>query len=305
MSLTEELLLRLEERDFKTRIISAEHLPSLQEEVVGKYKQGLFDEEFYQERLAWFKFQPPESMPNPKSIIVTAVPRPQTQATFTWKNKQRSLLLPPTYTAYDEITTETQKLVANILKKKGYKAAPTDLPLKLLATRSGLGQYGRNNISYVPDMGSFHLLVGVYSDMPCQKDNWQEAMMMQACDNCQLCRKACPTIAIPSDRFLLRAERCIVYHNEKKGNIPFPDWIKPSMHNCVVGCLHCQRACPVNKRFIQWIGEKEEFSEEETALFLAGAKRDQLSAATVKKLENLSLVDYLENLPRNLGVFFK
>ena len=49
----------------------------------------------------------------------------------------------------------------------------------------------------------------------------------------------------------------------------------------------------------------EEFTEEETALLLKGVTRDQLPKATAEKLERLSLTDYLENLPRNLGVFFK
>jgi len=68
--------------------------------------------------------------------------------------------------------------------------------------------------------------------------------------------------------------------------------------------MHCQRVCPQNKQFIEWIGGEEEFSEEETALLLEGVPRDRLPARTLGKLEHLSLVDYLDSLPRNLGVFF-
>jgi epoxyqueuosine reductase len=128
---------------------------------------------------------------------------------------------------------------------------------------------------------------------------------MKRCQNCQACRKACPTGAISSDRFLLHAERCIVFHGEKKGDIPFPSWIDPSWHNCLYGCLHCQRVCPEDKEFLQWIDEKEEFSEEETGLLLEGITRDQLPATTAKKLEYLDLIDSLDSLPRNLGVFFR
>ncbi|MCJ7469315.1 4Fe-4S binding protein, partial [Candidatus Bathyarchaeota archaeon] len=144
-----------------------------------------------------------------------------------------------------------------------------------------------------------------YSDMPCEEDSWQEATMMKSCEECELCRRACPTGAISSDRFLLRAERCIVYHNEKKGDVPFPEWMATSWHNCIVGCMHCQRVCPQNKEVIQWTGEEEEFSEEETALLLEGVPHDKLPATTLGKLERLSLVDYLDSLPRNLGIFFK
>jgi epoxyqueuosine reductase len=69
--------------------------------------------------------------------------------------------------------------------------------------------------------------------------------------------------------------------------------------------MHCQRVCPQNKEVIQWIGEKEEFSEEETALLMEGVTRDRLPNATLRKLERLSLLDYLDSLPRNLDVFFK
>jgi epoxyqueuosine reductase len=181
----------------------------------------------------------------------------------------------------------------------------TALPLKLLAARSGLVQYGRNNICYVSGLGSFLQLVAAYSDMPCEEDSWQETMMMKNCEECELCRRACPTGAIPSDRFLLRAERCISYHNEKKGNVPFPEWMDASWHNCIVGCMRCQRVCPQNKDVIQWTGEEEEFSEEETALLLKGARYDDLPVTTRRKLEHLDLVDYLDGLPRNLGIFFK
>ena len=301
----DELLLHLAERGYQGRVVSIQRLRELQEEIEGRYRQGLFDKEFYQERLAWFDFRIPSSLPEAMSLIVVAVPRPQSQAVFAWNGKSRALILPPTYVAYEETRKRVEDLLAGILDPKGYRIARTKLPLKLLAVRSELGWYGRNNICYVPGMGSFLQLVAVYSDLPCQKDDWRQAQMMESCQNCSACRQHCPTGAIPSDRFLLRAERCIVFHNEKPGNIPFTDWINPSWHNCLVGCLHCQNVCPQNKDFLQWIEGKEEFSEEETALLLEGVPRDHLPAATVRKLEQLDLIGYLDSLRRNLGVFFK
>lgn len=244
-------------------------------------------------------------MPEAKSIIVVAVPSPQGQAVFTWKGKTRALILPPTYVAYDQTTNRIEQLLAKILGAKGYHVARTKIPLKLLATRSGLAEYGRNNISYVQGMGSFLQLVAVYSDLPCKKDNWQKPQMMKRCKHCQACLRNCPTGAIASDRFLLHAERCIVFHNEKKGDIPFPTWMKTSWHNCLVGCLHCQRVCPEDKEFLQWIEEKEEFTEEETTLILEGTPHERLQSETVRKLEHLDLLDSLNSLPRNLGVFFR
>jgi epoxyqueuosine reductase len=301
----EELFARLGDSGFRGRIVSVSHLHQLQKEIESLHSNALLDGQFYKDRLAWFNFQIPKDLPKAQSLIVVAVPRPQTQAIFVWNGQRSPLIIPPTYTAYDDIAKQVENLLAKILAEKGYKSTGTALPLKLLAAHSGLVQYGRNNICYVPKLGSFLQLVAVYSDMPCNEDSWQEATMMKSCGECELCRRACPSGAIPSDRFLLRAERCIPYHNEKKGDIQFPEWMDASWHNCVVGCMRCQRVCPQNKEVIQWIGEKEEFSEHETALLLEGVPQDKMPTTTLTKLEHLSLVDYLDSLPRNLGVFFK
>jgi epoxyqueuosine reductase len=176
------------------------------------------------------------------------------------------------------------------------------LPKKLLAVRSGLATYGRNNITYVPGMGSFYRLAAFYSDLPCQKDSWREAQMMAACENCSACLRNCPTGAISADRFLLHAERCIVYHNEQPGDVPFPRWMDPSWHNCLIGCMRCQNVCPQDKELWQWVEEGAEFSEQETALLLEGGPLEQLPAATMEKLEHADLARHAGPLPRNLSV---
>ena len=296
---------RLTKRGFQVRIISVSHLHELQKEIEDLYNRALLDNQFYKDRLAWCNFQIPKDLPKAQSVIIVAVPRPQTRAIFTCNGQRYPLTIPPTYTAYDDVTKKVENLLAKILAEKGYKSTGTELPLKLTAAHSGLTQYGRNNICYVAGLGSFLQLAAFYSDMPCEADSWQEATMLKSCEKCDLCRRACPTGAISSDRFLLHAERCISYHNEKKGDVPFPKWMDASWHNCIVGCMRCQRACPQNKEFLKWTGEEEEFSEEETALLLEGVPHDKLPAATIRKLEHLSLIDYLDNLPRNLGVFLK
>jgi len=300
----EELFSQLKERGYKGRIVSIQHLGDLQEEIEGRYRQGLFDEEFYQEWLTGFAFSPPDSLPEARSMIVVAVPQPQTRVTFTWDGEPVRFIIPPTY--FEQRTeNRVRELLARVLEPAGYRVAEAVLPKKLLAVRSGLAAYGKNNISYVPGMGSFHGLVAVYSDLSAQEDNWREPQMMESCQNCSACLRHCPVGAITSERFLLRAERCITFHNEKPGDVPFPAWIDPSWHNCLVGCLHCQRVCPQNREFLHWVEERVEFSQEETALLLQGVALDQLPPATAKKLEQSDAVELLDVLPRNLGVLLK
>jgi epoxyqueuosine reductase len=174
------------------------------------------------------------------------------------------------------------------------------LPKKVLAVRSGLAAYGKNNITYVPGMGSYFGLVTAYSDLPAPDHDWQESRMMERCVKCSACQQACPAGAITADRFLLHAERCISFHNEKPGSVPFPAWLDPSWHNCLVGCLLCQRLCPENKDMREWVVDGVEFSQEETALLLERVPADQLPAAMVDKMKRQHLDAYFGRLPRNL-----
>jgi epoxyqueuosine reductase len=178
--------------------------------------------------------------------------------------------------------------------------AGTQLPLKLLAACAGLGEYGRNNICYVPGMGSFLQLAACASDLPAADDSWREPAMMERCQSCTACQRLCPTGAIGEGRFLLHAERCLTFHNERGG--PFPGWIDPSWHNALLGCQECQRCCPEDKGVWEWVVEGGSFSEEETALILGGASREELPPATIEHLHELDLLEDLANLPRNLSV---
>jgi len=195
----EELFSQLAERGYQGRIVAIQHLGDLQEEIEGRYKQGFFDEEFYQESFTWLTFSPPDSLPEARSLIVVAIPQPQTRVTFTWKEDTLPLILPPTYVAYGETNKRVEDLLAGILGPAGYRITRAALPVKLLAVRSGLGAYGKNNICYVPGMGSFHRLVAFYSDLSCQEDNWQELRMMESCQDCSVCLRHCPTGAITSE----------------------------------------------------------------------------------------------------------
>ena len=99
-----------------------------------------------------------------------------------------------------------------------------------------------------------------------------------------------------------RAGRCLTFRNEKPGSVPFPAWLDPAWHNCLVGCMICQWVCLENREFPGWIEEGAEFSEGETALLLEGVPPDQLPAALMEKLARWDLVDLLDVIPRNLGV---
>lgn len=296
--LAQKLRCRLGEKGYQSRIASAERLRDLQDGIEGNRARALLNEEFYQERLTYFSFRPPEILPNAKSLIVVAVPQPKIRIVFTWQKEVRPVIIPPTYVAYREANKRVDDILSSVLNPEGYHVAQASLPVKLLAVRSGLGDYGRNNICYVPGMGSFHRLVAFFTDIPCPEESWRQPQMMESCEKCQACLHGCPTSAIIANRFLIRAERCITFHNERVGD--FPAWIDPSWHNCLVGCLRCQMVCPQNADFREWVEEAEVFSEEETTLMLKCAPSDPCPSEIVKKLGRLDLLEYSDVLGRNL-----
>ncbi len=300
----EKLYSKLKEHGFKGQVLSIQHLDDLRNDIEKRHTQGDFDEEFYQEALSFFSFRPPSDFPNATFLIVVAIPRPQTKVNFTWNEKTLTLTLPPIYTNFREIPRQVGKILTKVLAPEGYSVAPARLPHKLLAVRSGLAKYGRNNISYIPGMGSFFQLATFYSDLPCQKDTWLEPCMLDRCQNCKICLTKCPTGAITSEQFMIRAERCLTFHNERPSTYPFPSWVKQSDHNSLVGCMLCQQYCPENEKFLECVESNIEFSHEETSMFLKGSLYEQLPATTIKKIEKLGLVEYFETLSRNLAVFF-
>jgi epoxyqueuosine reductase len=121
---------------------------------------------------------------------------------------------------------------------------------------------------------------------------------MEVCERCTACRDKCPTGAIPSDRFLLRAERCLTYLNEHEGE--FPAWLDPAVHHCLEGCLFCQSYCPVNRQIPLAIEDGPTFDDQETELVLQGASKDRLPEATIQKLEEFGFQDGLPEIARNL-----
>ncbi len=286
-------------------MVSIQRLPDLQEGIEAHHRQGLLDEALFRNYLSDFVFSPPDSLPEARSLTVVAVPDPQTRFTFTCNGKRIPTIVPPTYLHSQRNDKQAEDALAEILAPVGYRVIQARLPKKPLAVRSGLAAYGKNNITYVPGMGSFHRLVAFYSDLPCQQDDWQEPRIMERCEKCSACLRHCPTGAITAERFLLRAERCITFRNEEPGDVPFPEWLDPSWHNCLVGCLRCQSICPENRDFVEWITEGAEFSAEETTLLVEGAPLDQLPAALVKKLEQSDLVAQLDTLPRNLKILLE
>jgi epoxyqueuosine reductase len=297
----ERLLSCLDAEGCTARLVPVERLADLREAIEDRHRKREFDEGFYQERLAGFTYELPSAVADARSLFVVAVPQAKVRVTFTWKGRPVETIVPPTYLHWQETDRRIEGIAREVLEPFGFCVAQIPLPKKTLAVGSGLARYGRNNITYVPGLGSFHRLVALASDLPSEEGAWLGLEAMEHCGHCSACLRACPTGAIGEDRFLLHAERCLTFWNEKPPDVPFPSWIAPSWHNALVGCLACQRACPENRDVFSRVEEGPSFDEEATALFLKGICAAELASETVAKLKQADLVDFLDVLPRNLG----
>jgi epoxyqueuosine reductase len=295
-----EIEQQLRQSGFKGVVVSTGHLSEVRDLYNGLLEEGGLDKDFYEEvvrryGLNW-DFDPPAKLPKARSIIVTAAQQPKISMEFQYKGRKFYGIIPPTY-VYDTDAT-VLGIISNFLNDHKYKVCDALLPTKLIAVRSGLAAYGKNNITYIEGWGSYFRLKAYFSDMPCADDSWQESVAMEQCGKCSACVKKCPTGAISEDRFLIDAGRCLTFFNE--GQEEFPKWVEPDWHNCLIGCMICQDVCPANKEHTNWLMPGAEFSEEETGMILGGFAQDCLPAETSEKLRKVSMLDSYPLLKRNL-----
>lgn len=304
-TLEQLIVSEIAEQGLRIGILDVQQLPAVRKDLERCDREKALDRGFHREWARWFDFTPPKALPEPSSIIIIAIPQPQFEVAFAHRNRKVRVVVPPTYLHAQEVDGKAQDALSRVLSRHGHHAVRARLPVKLLAVKSGLGQYGRNNICYVREMGSFHRMAVFYTDVDAPQQGSAELRVMDACEDCLSCYAGCPTGAITQERVLLHVERCITHHNEKPGDIPFPEWLDPSWHNCLVGCLHCQRVCPMNKDLLDWIEQTTEFSEEETDLLLRGRSAEELPPHTLEKLREADLAEDLDILPRNLSVLLE
>lgn len=307
-SITNEFINKIESYGFKVKIVSIKHIKEIQADIEKINNQYKDVDTSIGKYLNEFDYNPIKKFAEAKSIIVIAVPQPMNRIYFTLGGKKRPVIMPPMYLLNSSIELEEKhkkigevtSIIENILSDKNLKVEKINLPCKLIASRSGLAEYGKNNICYINNESSFYWM-GVYiSDMPCEEDSWQKSKIMDICTKCDLCSKNCPTGAIENNRFLIHASKCITLQNESEKD--FPLWLNTKSHNSIIGCMRCQIVCPINKNQINNIEDLSEFDENETKMILSKAPLSEFSDTTYKKLDLINFIEYYNILARNLNV---
>ncbi len=295
------------ESDYKYRTISVTHLRELKNDFYSVEDKGyISDNETFRSYISGVTYSLPESLPEAKSIIVMAVFTPMALVNFHYNGAFHELVIPPQY--YSTELTEEQ-IVETIQKKiiveEGYRVvkANPSLLLKRLAVRSGLARYGRTNITYVKEFGSFITLFAFFTDFQFEKDDWTEVKMLEECENCKTCRNRCQTGAIRDNPFVIDVGKCVTLYNEIGGK--FPEWIPNSAHNALMGCMACQGHCPANRAVMNRPVRLEDVTQDETMAILQGTMNEEGLKILNSKLSGYSPTASLEYLPiftRNLEV---
>ncbi len=295
---------------YQYRTLSVEHFPELQDEYDRARSDGqLSRNRVFRDEISPLSFELPPNIPAAKSVVVVAAFAKAMYANFHLDGQVYRVLVPFQY-YNDDLNPEhlNQIVQSDIIKESGRRVVDVTkrVPLKLLAARSGLGRYGRNNLIYVDKMGSFNLLYAFLTDYPFPDNNWSALEIENTCRHCHRCDHICPTNCMSRRSFAIDIDQCITLYNENAGE--FPNWIHSSMHNALMGCMECQFPCPVN----EWVGgvsgSLEDISEDETRKILAGTPDGALLQSLHRKLKGFPADDSKELFPtltRNLGVLIR
>jgi len=292
------------------RTLPVSHFPALQQEFQRAVTSaGLSRHQAFREDIANLSFTLPGDFQSARSVVVVAAFAKTMYATFRQNGQAYRIMVPPQY-YNDALDAASLRSIVqkDIIKEPGRRVVDVTerVPLKLLAARSGLGRYGRNNLIFVDGMGSFNLLYAYLTDQVFSGNTWTELTILDACRRCDHCDRICPTYCIPRNTFVIDIDKCITLHNEHAG--VFPNWILPSMHHALMGCMRCQVPCRVNDSFSEVTGDLGEVSEEDTRKILQGNADDALLTSLQQKLRLPSTVASRATVPvlaRNLRALIR
>jgi epoxyqueuosine reductase len=274
--LDKKLFNEFEAAGFKAKAFKARHLEEIKDEFEKLVDQGLLDRAFYDNNLKSFSYDLEGILADAKTVIIVAAPQYKSIAEFDIGGRHLEAVIPPTY-MYPGVNGKITDILDRTFAVSGFRYARAVLPLKLIAVRSGLGTYGRNNICYIPGMGSFVRLNAYITNYEFEEDSWGAASIMDSCRSCSLCVEKCPTGAIRRERFLIHAHECMTNFNEYE--TPIPGWINP---------------------LTAIIQERITFNEKETDMILEGCAFESLPTDTRSKIYNAGLEVYYGVLPRNI-----
>ena len=201
------------------------------------------------ERNAHKRVNPPEVLPEAKSVITLAVSYANTPSTFNLQPSTFGVFARyARFKDYHDVLGERLKQLTEIVNQLGgpdtrslWYVDTGPLLERDLAQRAGLGFVGKHTSLISRSLGNWFFLAEIITTLELEPD----APEKNRCGSCTRCITACPTNAITAP-FQLDARRCISYLTiELKGSIPLE--FREAIGNRIYGCDDCLAACPWNK----------------------------------------------------------
>jgi epoxyqueuosine reductase len=284
---------------YRHRLAPVRVAEQLHQAIIDLRDQGLLRGELYEEYAAYWAFAPPPEVAEPRTVIVGAWASQPVKVRFHLHAGPLEAVIPPTYVS-SAGRARCLETLRSVLEPAGHSVGRASGPVKLLAVRAGLAQYGRNNLAYVRGMGSYARLDAFCTDadLGAVEHRTKASMLMSCCPPCRNCHHVCPTGCIPHDGTVIDATHCLTYLNEREGD--WPDWLEPVAHNSLVGCMRCQEMCPANRYYLRKEEVLAEFDREETEIILRNLSPEELPEALRVKLRKIDLEADSTILGRNL-----
>jgi epoxyqueuosine reductase len=193
--------------------------------------------------------QPEDFTPGARSIIVTGMP--SYMGKLRGYEECRKGLLGKAEPSHVNIkflqhTAQKNERLCEFFTERGFQCTPVvgiQFPIKLMASRCGVGYYGKNSIIQHPDYGSWIGLSAFITDAELPADG----PLSGDCGTCELCLEACPTGALFAP-YQCDVTRCLDFHlGHNKKNIPAA--IREKSGNLLgEGCTVCRDICPNNQK---------------------------------------------------------
>lgn len=210
---------------YKYRTFSVDHIAEVKEWFDKlKNESKISDNKTFRSYIDGFVFNPETIMPGAKSVIIISLPQTVLSLLINYKNKQYEILIPSGYSDDGiKMADVKDQIMKDIVKDPSKKLVErVRLPLKTISVKSGLAEYGKNNITYVDGYGSYHQLIGFYTDQVLE-DNWGQLKLLRDCKGCSICINNCPTKCFRDDNFVIDIGKCIPLYNELPD--PIPSWM--------------------------------------------------------------------------------